>query len=340
MTRTFYTTVALLVALASHANAQPASRTVRIATLAPEGSLWMKQLEKAAARIGQATEGRVAFKYYAGGSQGDEKDMIRKMRSKHLDGAALTGLGLSQIYSGIFVLQLPNMFADVEELDYVRDKMWPYFQTKFREHGYELLSQADLGWIHLFSTKPIRSLADLRKTKMWVWQGNANAEQIAESLGVSGVPLGVPEVLPALTTGRIDTVFNSPLGAVALQWHSQLRYMSSQPLGYGIASMVVRKDVYQLASKKDADIMLKIGQQLASQSKKMVRRDNERALRAMRSEGMQVVETPKDMRELIERESKAAWTAYVGKLYSKAELETALRYRDEYRARKAQRASK
>ena len=42
------------------------------------------------------------------------------------------------IDESIRVLELPTMFKTVEELDYVADKMWPYFQKKFEKKGYKL----------------------------------------------------------------------------------------------------------------------------------------------------------------------------------------------------------
>jgi len=307
----------------------------RIATLAPEGSLWMKQMEKGSARIAKATDGRITTRYYGGGSQGDERDVIRKMRLGQLDGAALTSVGLAMIYPGIRALQLPNFFADTAELDYVRRKTWPYFRKKFREEGFELLTPGDVGWIHLFSTKPIRSRKDLRGAKMWVWQGDPLATKLTKELGINGVPLGVPEVLSALASGRIDACFGSPLAAVALQWHTKVRYMSSMRVLYGIGGMVMRKDVWDAASADDIKAQEKVGRKLMKKSLLRVRKDNARALQAMKREGLQVVDTPAEVVDEFEAEAKKMWERGVGDVYSRAELDMVIKYRDEYRAKHA-----
>ena len=118
----------------------------RIATLAPRGSSWMKTLERGAAEIEKETQGRVTTKYYPNGVQGDERDVIRKMGLGQLDGAAVTSVGLSLVYEGIRVLELPRMFASVEEMDYVRGKMWPYFRKKFAKKGF-VLGRAGRRWL-------------------------------------------------------------------------------------------------------------------------------------------------------------------------------------------------
>src|SRR5687767_3336005 len=91
---------------------------LRLATLAPSGSPWMQVLSKAQAEIKEKTGGRVSLKYYEGGQQGDERDFVRKIGLGQLDGAALTSIGLAMVDESIRVLELPGMFATVEELDY------------------------------------------------------------------------------------------------------------------------------------------------------------------------------------------------------------------------------
>jgi TRAP-type C4-dicarboxylate transport system substrate-binding protein len=303
----------------------------RIATLAPEGSLWMKMMKRGAAEIETQTGGRIKTKYYGGGTQGDERDVVRKIRLKQLDGAAFTSMGLALIYPGIRVLQLPSFYDSVEEVDYVREKMWPYFQEKFAAEGFELLAAGDVGWIYLFSTKPIASRDDLKKTKIWMWQGDPQANHLFDRMGLNGVPLGLPEVLAALQTGRIEACFGSPLAAVALQWHTKIRYMASLPVGYGIGGMVMRQEVWNRASDEDRQVQMEIGRNMMVKTIRRVRKDNERALVAMKKQGIQLLTTPEAVAEDFEREGRALWDAWVGEVYSKEELAMVLEVRAEYR---------
>ena len=50
--------------------------TLKIATVTPEGSQWMRDMRAGAAEIKERTEGRVEIKYYGGGIQGTENEMI------------------------------------------------------------------------------------------------------------------------------------------------------------------------------------------------------------------------------------------------------------------------
>ena len=144
------------------------------------------------------------LKYFEGGQQGDERDFVRKIKLGQLDGAAVTAVGLSMIDESIRVLELPMMFETVEELDYVADKMWPYFQKKFEKKGFKLNDRGEVGWIYFLSKNKVESLADLKGQKLWMWGDDQLVGAMFKKLGLNGVPLGVPEVDAGLTSGRIN----------------------------------------------------------------------------------------------------------------------------------------
>jgi TRAP-type C4-dicarboxylate transport system substrate-binding protein len=323
-----------LVVAATAGTAAAENVEVRLATLAPEGSAWMKVLSKGAAEIDTKTEGRVKVKYYAGGVQGDERDAVRKMNLGQLDGAAVTSVGLSMIDESIRVLELPRLFESVEELDYVADKMWPYFVDKFEKKGYKLGDRGDVGWIYFMSKNEVKSVADLKAQKVWMWGDDQLVRAMYKALGVSGVPLGVPEVEPALTTGRINACYGSPLAAVALQWNTKIKYMTSMPMSFAIGATVLKKDVYAKVSADDVKLVTKITKGMQKVLRKEIRKSNENSKKTMMRKGVKVTETPADMAAEFDKAAKQVWGDLTGKLYSKAELEMVLKYRDEFRAKK------
>ena len=97
--------------------------TFKIATVSPDGSMWMRMLRRGAEEVSSRTEGRVAFKFYPGGVMGDDKAVLRKIRSGQLHGAVLTAGGLNQVYPDIQLYTLPMVFNDYEEVDFVRSSM-------------------------------------------------------------------------------------------------------------------------------------------------------------------------------------------------------------------------
>lgn len=330
------TTLLSLTALASMALA-PAAKAdnveLRIATLAPSGSPWMEVLDKAADEIKTKTSGRVTMKYFEGGQQGDERDFVRKIKLGQLDGAAVTAIGLAMIDESIRVLELPMMFESAEELDYVADKMWPYFQKKFAAKGFRLNDRGEVGWIYFLSKNKIESLNDLKGQKVWMWGDDQLVGSMFKKLGVNGVPLGVPEVDAGLTSGKINAAYGSPVAAVALQWYSKVKYMTSMPMSFAIGATVISNDAVKKLSPEDQKLLEDIGKGNAKKLRKVIRKANEDAKGTMTRKGITVVNTPVTMVDEFTKQSQEAWKDMVGKIYSKEELDMVLKYRDEYRAK-------
>jgi TRAP-type C4-dicarboxylate transport system substrate-binding protein len=104
---------------------------IKFATLAPEGSTWMKTMRSIDDEVRRRTDNRLGFKFYPGGVQGDEKDVLRKIRNGQLHGGGFTGFGLGSVVSEVRVQELPFMFESLEELDYLREQTDPYFWKAF-----------------------------------------------------------------------------------------------------------------------------------------------------------------------------------------------------------------
>lgn len=287
----------------------------KIATLAPKGSAWAKIMEKGAREIDTRTSGRVKLKYFFGGQQGDERDVVRKMKLGQLDGSALTAVGLGLIQPEVRVLELPFLFRTDRQLDYVRDKMAPDFESKFDGAGYVLLAWGDVGWVHLYSNIKVENRDDLGKTKMWAWTDDPIVRELFKLLGVNGVPLGVPDVLPSLQTGTINACYGSPLAAVALQWYTKVRFATTMPISYSIGALVMKKDVFSKLSTEDQKAVRDAGRMMGDELMKTVRKDNERAKKAMEKSGVTFVTSPAAMVSELEKNGQKVWGNLTGKLY-------------------------
>ena len=325
-----------LCAIVTLAAARPAHADnveLRIASLAPSGSPWMEVLDRAASDTKAKTAGRVSLKYFEGGQQGDERDFVRKIKLGQLDGAAVTAVGLSMIDESIRVLELPMLFASAEELDYVADKLWPYFQKKFEKKGFKLTDRGEVGWIYFLSKARVEKLSELRSQKLWLWGDDQLFSAVFKKLGLNGVPLGVPEVDAALTSGRIDACYGSPVAAVALQWYTKVKYMTSMPMSFAIGATVISMDAYKKLSKDDAATVDDIGKKSSIKLRKTIRKANTDNQETMTRKGVTVSQTPAAMVDDFTKQSQDLWKEMVGKIYSQDELDTVIKYRDEYRAK-------
>jgi TRAP-type C4-dicarboxylate transport system substrate-binding protein len=325
--------LSVVATLATATAARADNTELRIATLAPSGSPWMEVLDKAQGEIKEKTAGRVTIKYFEGGQQGDERDFVRKIKLGQLDGAALTAVGLAMIDESIRVLELPMLFESAEELDYVADKMWPYFEKKFEKKGFKLNDRGEVGWVYFMSKNKVASLDDLKNQKLWLWGDDQLVGAVFKKMKLNGVPLGVPEVDAGLTSGKIDACYSSPVAAVALQWYTKVKYMTSMPMSFAIGATVVSLKSLDKISAEDQKTLAEIGKSNAKKLRKVIRKANEDAKGTMARKGVTIVPTPTGMVDDFTKQSGEVHNELVGKIYEKDELGMVMKYREEYRAK-------
>lgn len=245
---------ALVSAVALAAPAAAAPIQIKFATLAPEGSGWINTWYKVVEYVERESPQPVKVVSYPGGVMGDEPDMVRKLKFDQLQTVGVTVAGISQLIPEILVLGLPFLFANYAEIDHVIEKLFPTFQRIADAKGLHLLALLDQGMIELYSTEPIHNLKEYAARKVWTWNANPVHILSDKALDIRGTPIAVPELLPALQTGLVDTITTSPAALVSLQWHTQVRYRMPIELRYEPAAIIASKKLEQKvpADKRDA----------------------------------------------------------------------------------------
>ncbi len=268
---------------------------LKFATLAPEGSTWANIINDWARDINTDSHGRVVVKLYLGGVSGDEIDMLQKIRFGELQGAALTGNGIGNIYSPARVLEIPFLFHNYAEVDYVRAQLMPEIREGLAKHGFRLLAWMEVGFIHFFSNQPIYSLDDLKKLRIWEWQGDPLSAAVFTAADLSPVPLPITDVYSSLSTGLIDTVVAPPLGAIAFQWFTKTRYMTEIPMADGIGALIVTRTFFDGLPVDLQAIVLKDSATAEKRLQIATRHDNETALSVLKQNGIKFTFQQKDV---------------------------------------------
>lgn len=252
--------VAGAVALPGLAGVSAAGNTtIRMASLAPAGSSWDKVFRAWGNSLKQQTGGAVSFQFFPGGVAGDERDVIRKMKLGQMDAAGLTSIGLGQIARPISILQMGGIFANYKQLNHVRDTLAPEFEGMFQKEGYRLLGWGDAGFGRIFSKKAILKPEDYKSARPWVPREDSSMPEFMKIIGANGVPLGIPEVFPALQTGMIDTVVASAIAAVALQWFRYVTHMSKDANIAIVGATLVREDLFKTIAPDHQKVLLETG---------------------------------------------------------------------------------
>ncbi len=267
---------------------------LKFATLAPQGSTWMNIIGDWAKKVEKESNGRLKFKLYPGGVSGDEPDVLRKIRFGQLHGGAMTGHGIGYIYSPARVLEIPFLFRDYDEVDHVRARLMPDIREGFRKNGFELLGWMEVGFVQLFSQTPIYSLDDLRKRRIWLWQGDPLGTAFFKASNISPVSLPITEVFTSLSTGLIDTTIAPPLGAIALQWFSKTPYMTNIPVMDGIGGLLVTRKFFEGLPPDLQKLLLQTGEEASKRLVAETRRDNEKSLTVLKQHGVTFTNDWKD----------------------------------------------
>ena len=235
--------VAGVLCLSSLTSARPIR--LKLAMLAPERSVWDTELKALDKDIRAATGNAVTLRVYAGGVQGDEPTIVRKMRIGQVHGGVFVARGINLICPDAAAFSIPLMFRNEAEVDCALAKLGPYVRDQARTKGYEILGWLKQGFIYCFSRDEIRDVESLRRAKPWILEDDPFATALFKVARVPAVPTQVVDVLTGLQSGLIRTVFSPPIGMIALQWHTRVDYRLDLGLIYSFGAVVVNRKAWQ-----------------------------------------------------------------------------------------------
>lgn len=281
----------LLAAGAGGSAAQDAVK-VRLATLVPKGSTYHKALQEMGEKWRKAQGAGSTFTIYTDGTQGGEADIVRRMRVGQLNAALLSAVGLTEIDAAVGALQyIPMLFRSWEEVDYAREKVRPLLEKRILDRGFVVLFWGDAGWVRYFSKEPAVSPADFRKTRMWVWAGNAEQADLVKSMGYQAVPLEVSDILPGLQTGLITALPTGPFFALAGQFDTVAKHMVDIKWAPLLGGAVITRKAYEAMSPAGREQLIAAAAQAAERIRARARAEDQESIAALQKRGL-TVHTP------------------------------------------------
>ncbi|WP_462269730.1 TRAP transporter substrate-binding protein [Desulfobacter sp.] len=275
--------------------------TLKIATISPEGSMWMEKLRKGAKQIAETTDHRIKFKFYPGGVMGNDKAVLRKIRINQLQGGALMAGSLASFFPGNQIYAQPMKFKSQEEVDYVRRHMDDYIIKGFEDAGFICFTLMGGGFAYIMSKSPITSVGDLKERKIWVPDNDKMTVDSMRSFDISPIVLPLADVRTGLQSGLIDTVGTSPVGAIVLQWHTEIKYITNLPLLYLYGVLAIDKKTFHKISPDDRKVVSNVMTRQLKEIDRLNRQDNVKAIEALKKQGIKFI-TPS-------QEQMNAWLA-------------------------------
>ena len=325
-----------LPAGAFSAQVENAKIVLKMATVAPKGHAMTRRMEDINTEVKQVTGNEVAFKIYWGGVQGDDNNIFRKIRLGQLHGGFFSGYSLGHIVPEVRVTEMPYIFANDEEVKYVRDKMEATMFEYFDKKGYVILgSFIDIGFTYLFSKQPATSLATMKKFRCWVPGEDVLAQSFFRAMDIQPVPLSVNDVMTSVSTNLIDSAAMTPFGALAFRWYTRFKYMSDYPLVNVVGANIVSKKAWEKITPANRVKILKIATKYCDKQKEDLRAANHESMKLLQKEGVNLVHVdsrkePEKIKFLLDAGMKAR-ESMVGVLYSRELMNKTLALVEEYR---------
>jgi TRAP-type C4-dicarboxylate transport system substrate-binding protein len=325
---------ALILALGLAAGAGwSAPVQIKLGSLVPIGSSWDLALKKIAAEWSRLSDNQVRVIIYSGGTVGDEPSMIRKLKLGQLQAAGLTVRGLNQIDNSVLALALPMLVRDDQELDYVMSQMQPELEAGIEENGYKVIFWTMLGWVYFYGKQPVITPDDLRRQRMWVWEGDPEEASVWKDLNFRIVPLQSTDILTSLQSGMIDSFASSPLTAAAYQWFALAPHMSEMRWAPLFGGLVVANRTWERIDEGVRPRLLAAARQIGDELRADSLRADTEAIAVMQKYGLTLHPVPAaavaQWAELMDQ----GFSRLAGKSFDAAAAVKVKRLVDEYRSR-------
>ena len=264
--------------------------TLKIGALAPDGSNWANTIKDMGKEVKKATGGKVKFKVYYGGVAGDEPDVLRKIRVGQMHGGVFTGKTLGDIDGDLRALEIPiNFYSNREKGFKALKGMTPYLNKKIEKKGFQNLGFYEIGQVYFVSTDKVESIAQMQGIKIWSWEGDEVVKSMIDSLKLVSVPLALPDVLSSLSTGIINAAYAPPLGILALQWQSKVKFLIDFPVAYSTGALLIDSKKWKKISTANQKIVSTIAKKYIDKANEFAKSDNDAGLETMKSMGIKFV---------------------------------------------------
>ena len=292
VSRTLLLSLVLVASLSIVSSAS--AKTLKLATVMPDGSSWLEEMRAVAKAIKSETDGRVKIKFYPGGVMGNDKTVMRKIRVGQLQGGAFTSGALAPAFPDIDLYSLPLLFRTYEEVDYVRSKVDATLAAGLEANGFVPLAITDGGFAYIASQRPVRRVEDLSGAKVWMPEDDVMSETAFRVAGVAPVPLPIADVYTALQTGLVDTVGAPPSALIAFQWHTKVKYFTDVPLMYLIGILAVDGKAFSKLTPDDQELLRLRFAEAAVRLDAESRAGDLNAREALAKQGIEFVEASSD----------------------------------------------
>jgi TRAP-type transport system periplasmic protein len=327
----------VVVAAASGGAAAAEPIVLRMASVASEGSAWANLLGDWARELAAVSDGAVRARWYFSGVTGDELESFEGIGKGHLDGIASGGMICERLAPSMKIQGLSGVFQSREEAAFVMERLRPTLEEETRRAGFELLIQTGLGPQVLFTRAPVRTMAELRRLKLWRWSADEAGIAMAHEMGLTVVPTDLDVAGKAYDDKRIDGFIAIPTAALAFQWSAQARYITDLRPGYLTGCVVIAHRALDRLTAEQQKTVRTLFAKYDALFQEMGRRQDEALLGGLfEKQGLKPIPPSEGFRSEFLEAARAARERAAARFVSRATVDRVLKWLADYRAEHAE----
>jgi TRAP-type C4-dicarboxylate transport system substrate-binding protein len=292
--RYFIMLIALVCVLNPGAVFAQRKQIIKVASPAPEGTDWGAALNQISREWSRITNGEVEFRVYHGGTQGkgNEQEMLTMLRAPRpsIQAGVFTSSGLNLISPGIMTLSAPFFIRDNNELDAVLTGLRVELNTLLEKEGFVVLGWSRAGWVKIFSRSPVLVPNDLKRLKLGSSPLDDKMMHVFSTMGYQTVPVQLNDMLISLTTGKLDAVYNSPIGAGGYQLFGIAKNMTTLNVAPFLGGMVLTQQAWRTIPDQYKPRLLEVTARIIRDLDQSVTKLEDNAINVMKQNGLIVHE--------------------------------------------------
>ncbi len=315
--------------------AEQGTLSLKIGTIAPEGSKWHEILLDIGQKWRVASNNRIRVTTHTGSTLGDEADLIRKVRLKQLQVVMVTSVGLETISKDCAAMSIPLLFESWDEVDYVLARIQPRLEKSLEAKGFKVLNWGDAGWVRFFTVRPTPTLAEFRKLSLFTWAGDPHTEELYKDAGFKPVPLTPNDVLQSLQTHTIDAFPSPAIGALAFQWFGLAKNMIDLKFAPIVGATIISNDVWNGIEPGLRDVLAKEAKASGERMKAEIRTFDDQAIEEMKKRGLKVITLTDAQQREWKQLAEKFYPRIRGEVVQPADFDEVRKLVDEYRAKNA-----
>ncbi len=306
---------------------------LRLASVAPEGSSWAREFATFVNQVERGTDGVVKVKLFLGGVAGEELEVGERIAKGQLDGAMSGGILCTKIMPSMRVARIPGVFQSRAEAIHITGRLMPDLRKEAHAAGYEIITVAGVGSSVIFAREPVRSMADLKKPKLWRWRDDEVAWMTNREMGLKLHPMGLRDAGKAFDDGLVDGFYAVPAAALVFQWYTRVKYMVDLPGDYLLGCVVLRTSAMDALSLEHQQVVRAAGAALAVRFDEVGRRQDKALLGGIfQKRGVEKVPVSAKFRAEFFQSARGARKRLGDKLVDRVLLDRVLLLLADYRA--------